>query len=152
MYHIVRLYFTSDKILCQDKPVQNRTQILSKDREHDEYARQKRRDQRDNGDLGVDRRSGGIFERVADGVADDGGLMGLAALAALFARFDVLFRVVPQPAGVAHEERKEEPRDDVPEQKTADGERPADDADDDGGNDAHQPRRWRCRCTCRSRA
>ena len=48
----------------------------------------------------VERRAGGVLERVADGVADDGGLVGVRALAALVAVLDVLLGVVPRPTGV----------------------------------------------------
>ena len=49
----------------------------------------------------VERRAGGVLERVADGVADDRGLVGLGALAALVAVLDVLLGVVPRATGVA---------------------------------------------------
>ena len=51
-------------------------------------------------DQRVERRAGGVLERVADGVADDRGLVGLGALAALVAVLDVLLGVVPRATGV----------------------------------------------------
>lgn len=63
-------------------------------------------DERDGGhDLDEDVEAGadGVLERVAHGVADDGGVVLGAALASTFdrARFDGLFAVVPGAAGVA---------------------------------------------------
>src|SRR3546814_16124336 len=49
-----------------------------------------------------------VLERVAHGVAHDGGLVGLGALAAVVALLDVLLRVVPRPAGVGHEDGQAE--------------------------------------------
>ena len=54
-------------------------------------------------DQRVEGRAGGVLERVADGVADDGGLVGLGALAAHVAVLDVLLGVVPGAAGVGQE-------------------------------------------------
>lgn len=53
-----------------------------------------------HGDLGVDGGAGRVLEGVADGVADDGGLVGVRALAALVAGFNVFLAVVPQAARV----------------------------------------------------
>ena len=54
-------------------------------------------------DQNVQGRAGSILERVADGVADNGSLVLLAALAAVVAALDILLRVVPGAAGVGHE-------------------------------------------------
>jgi hypothetical protein len=43
----------------------------------------------------VKRRAGGVLERIADCVADDRGLVGIRALAAQDAGFDVFLGVVP---------------------------------------------------------
>lgn len=72
---------------------------------------QRREDDRNGGqklDQDVDRRAGGIFERVAHGVADDGGLVVFTALAAEVAGLDVLFAVIPGAAGVRHHDRQDE--------------------------------------------
>ena len=53
----------------------------------------------------VQRRAGRIFQRVADGIADNGRLVIFAVLAAVVAVFDILLGVVPGPAGVGHEHR-----------------------------------------------
>ena len=55
-------------------------------------------------DQDVDRRSGCILERVADGVADYGSFVVVAALAAEVTCFDVLLGVVPGTARVSHED------------------------------------------------
>ena len=54
-------------------------------------------------DQNVQRRAGGILERVADGIADNGSLVLLAAFAAVVAALNVLLGIVPGTAGVGHE-------------------------------------------------
>lgn len=49
----------------------------------------------------VDGRTGRVFERVADRVADDGRFVRFASLAAEIAGFNVLFGVVPRAAALA---------------------------------------------------
>ena len=46
-------------------------------------------------DHGVDSRAGGVFVGVAYGVAGNGGFMGIGALAAQVAVFDVFLGIVP---------------------------------------------------------
>ena len=53
-------------------------------------------------DEDIDRGTGGVLERVADGVADDGGLMRVRAFAAVRAALDILLCVIPRAAGVGH--------------------------------------------------
>ena len=55
-------------------------------------------------DEDVQGRSGGVLEGVADGVPDDGGLVGIGAFAAVLAGFDEFLGVVPGAAGVGHED------------------------------------------------
>ena len=50
----------------------------------------------------------GIFERVADGIADHRGLMGFGAFAAVGAGFNVLLGVVPGAAAVVEDSGKED--------------------------------------------
>ena len=71
----------------------------------DDGGRDEQRDQVHHLDQRVDRRAGGVLERVADGVADDGRGVRLAALAAVGAVLDHLLRVVPGAAGVGEEDR-----------------------------------------------
>src|SRR5699024_5677761 len=56
-------------------------------------------------DQRVDRRTGGVLERVADGVTDDCGRVRLGVLAAVVAVLDDLLRVVPGTTGVGQEHR-----------------------------------------------
>ncbi len=49
----------------------------------DDETREDDGDDRDQFDEDVEGRAGGVLEGIADGVADDGGLVGLAALAAV---------------------------------------------------------------------
>lgn len=50
-------------------------------------------------------RTGRIFERIAHRIADNGGRVGRRTFAAVFARFDVLLRIIPCAAGIGHEDR-----------------------------------------------
>ena len=56
---------------------------------------------------------------IADGVAGDGGGVGLRALAAVGAVLDQLLRVVPGAAARGHRDREEEARHDRPDQQAA---------------------------------
>src|SRR5207237_8823449 len=58
-------------------------------------------------DQRVEGRAGGILQGVADGVAGDGRLVRLRALAAVEAVFDRLLGVVPGAARVGHEDGQE---------------------------------------------
>ena len=76
----------------------------------DEERGEDERDRREQLDEDVERRAGGVLERVADGVADDRRGVGLRALAehvALVvlevARLDVLLGVVPRAAAVVED-------------------------------------------------
>jgi hypothetical protein len=61
-------------------------------------------------DQRVERRAGRVLERIADGVADDAGLVLLGALAAEEAVLDLLLGVVPRAAGVRQEHGHQLPR------------------------------------------
>src|SRR5690606_39142310 len=71
--------------------------------ELDDRGRDEQRDEVHHLQQGVDRRTRGVLERVADGVADDRGLVRLAALAAVVAVLDEFLRVVPRATGVGEE-------------------------------------------------
>ena len=74
-------------------------------------------DQRDCGhDLDEDIQAGadGILQGIADGIADDGGVMRRRTLAGAFyaAGFNVLLAVVPRAAGITGEDRQHAGADD----------------------------------------
>ena len=86
---------------------------LTEDGEADKQSRQQGSNQGYNGDLGIDGRTGSILEGVAYGVADNGSLMSFAALTAFMTGFHVLLGVVPEAAGVGHEEGDQKTGNDV---------------------------------------
>ena len=55
-------------------------------------------------DEDVERRTGCVLEGVAYGIAYDGSLMGIRALAAEITFLDILLGIVPGTAGVGHED------------------------------------------------
>jgi len=61
------------------------------------------RDDVDDLDHRVDGRTGGVLVGVTDGVAGDGGLVGIPTLAAMVAVLDVLLGVIPAPPPVVME-------------------------------------------------
>ena len=71
----------------------------------DEPGQEDEADDRHELDQDVERRTGGVLEGIADRVADDRSLVGVAALAAHVATFDTLLGVVPGAARVRHEDR-----------------------------------------------
>ena len=101
--------------------------------EHDEHGGEQGGNQAHHGNLGVDGGAGGVLEGVAHGVANDGRLVGVAALAALGAGLNVLLGVVPQAAGIGHEQSQQQAADDIAQQEAANGAGAADEAYDDGG-------------------
>ena len=60
-------------------------------------------------DQDVQRGAGGVLEGVAHGVADNGGLVVVAALAAVVSFFDMFLGVVPGASRIGHEDRQYEP-------------------------------------------
>ena len=54
-------------------------------------------------DEDVEGRTGGVLKRIADGVADNGCLVAIAALTAVLTGFNVLLGVIPSTACVGHE-------------------------------------------------
>ena len=92
-------------------------------------------------DQRVQGRSGGVLERVADGVADDGRLVGLGALAAVVAVLDVLLGVVPRPTGVGQVVGHQLAGQDDRGQEAAEGGVADAEADDDGRQDGEERRR-----------
>ena len=89
-------------------------------------------------DQGVQGRAGGVFERVADGIAGDRRLVRLGPLAAIEAVLDRLLGVVPGAAGVGHEDGEELADDDHARQVAAQGVRAEIDADQDRHDDRKQ--------------
>ena len=87
-------------------------------------------------DEDVDSGAGGILEGIAYGIADDSSLVGVAALAAVYAAFDVLLGVIPGTAGIGHEDGEQEAGNSSTGQHT----HPALEAEEqphtDGGHDA----------------
>ena len=73
----------------------------------------------DDLDQRVDRRTGGILVRIADGVARDSRLVRIRALAAAIAVLDILLRVVPGAATGGHRDGDKQARDDCAEQEAA---------------------------------
>ena len=43
----------------------------------------------------VQRRAGGVLERIANGITNDGSFMAVRTFTIMVARFDILFRVIP---------------------------------------------------------
>ena len=112
--------------------------LSPKQRQGRKEGGQKGGDQRHHGDLGVDGRAGRVLEGVADGIAGDGRLVGLGALAALVACLNVFLGIVPEAAGVGHKQGQQKAAGDIAQEETADGGRAADKAHGDGGDDGHQ--------------
>ena len=55
-------------------------------------------------DENVDRRTGCIFERIADGVANNSSFMGIGAFSTVVAAFDILLGIIPGTACISHED------------------------------------------------
>src|SRR6266702_1282900 len=66
----------------------------------DKQRRQHQRDRAQQLDEHMERRAGGVLERIADRVTHDGRLVGGAALPAVLTRLDVFLGIVPRPAAV----------------------------------------------------
>jgi hypothetical protein len=73
----------------------------------DDHRRNQDGDQIHHLNQGVERGTGGIFERVAHGIANHARLMCVGALAAEEAVLDALFGVVPCAAGVCQQHRQQ---------------------------------------------
>ena len=70
-------------------------------------------------DENVNRRTGRIFERIADRIAHDGGFVRFAAFSAVIAAFDVFLRVIPRAAGIRHKDCQNDAGNRRADQKTA---------------------------------
>ena len=90
----------------------------SENRHRQKYRRKQRSNQRNHGNLRINRRSCGVLKGIADRIADNSGPVR--------AGFNLLFRIVPKPAGIGHEQRNQQTADDVSAKKTADGVHTAD--------------------------
>src|SRR2546422_306853 len=77
----------------------------------DKERRQHERDRTQKLDQHVQRRPRRVFERIADGVADHGRLVGQTALPAVFTRLDEFLGVVPRATTVVQQRRHENPCD-----------------------------------------
>ena len=55
-------------------------------------------------DENVDGRTGRIFERIADGVTDDSGFMGVTTFATVISAFDVFLGIIPCTTSIGHED------------------------------------------------
>src|SRR2546426_7287945 len=71
----------------------------------DKQRRQHQRDRAQQLDEHVERRAGGVLERIAPRVPPHGRFGGGAALAAVLTRLDVFLGVVPRPAAVVQHRR-----------------------------------------------
>ena len=105
-------------------------------RHHDRNDQQ--RHDVDDLDQRVDGRTGGVFVRVANGVAGHGCFVGFRALAAVVAVLDVFLGVIPGTAAGAHGNGHEQTGDDGAHQQAAQGRRPEDQADHNGRNNRQQ--------------
>src|ERR1700674_4860194 len=92
---------------------------LVKQRVSGDHGRDQDGNDIDDFDHGVDRRSGGIFVGIADGVAGNGGGMRLRALPAVVAVLDVLLGVIPGTAARRHLDRQEDASHDRPNEHAA---------------------------------
>src|SRR4029077_5735705 len=75
---------------------------------------QRRQDQRDRGqqlDQDVQARAGRVFEGIAQGIADDRGLVSIGTLAAVLPALDELLGVIPGAAAVIEESRHQDSSD-----------------------------------------
>ena len=88
--------------------------------------------------IGLRAGPGGVLERVAHRVADDGRLVGVRAFAAVEPVLDQLLGVVPGAAGVGHEDRQELAREDDAGQEPAQGLDLKGQADDERGEHGQQ--------------
>ena len=115
-------------------------------------ALQQRHDQQrhdvDDLDERVDRRAGGVLVGIADGVAGDGRLVRVRALAAVVAFLDVLLGVVPGAAAGGHRNRHEDTGDDRAHEHAAERlharartHQPVEQHDDDDWHQHRQQRR-----------
>ena len=89
-------------------------------------------------DEDVDRGTGGVLERVADGIADDGGLMRVRAFAAVRAALDILLCVIPRAAGIGHVYGEQDAGDEGASEQTAERGRAEQDADKQRADDREE--------------
>ncbi len=83
----------------------------------------------------VEGRSGSILERITNGITDNGGLVGVGALAAVEALFDVLLGVIPGTTGVGGGDSHLDTGDEATGEHTGEGVDAEEVAGDDGGED-----------------
>ena len=113
----------------------------------DEERGEDQRDRRQELHEDVERRAGGVLERIADRVADDGRGVGIRALAEdvavvvlEVARLDVLLGVVPRAAAVVEDGREHDAGDRPDHQHAGDGLGAEQEPDDDRRGDRDEAR------------
>ena len=131
------MLFYTRKGSSQRGPLLSFFPFSTEEGEHDEHGGEQGGNQAHHGDLGVDGRARGILEGVADGIADDGRLVRVRALAAEVAGLDELLGVVPQAAGVGHKQRQQQTAYNIPKQESADCQRSADQSYNHRGRNGH---------------
>ena len=98
----------------------------------------------DDFDHGINRRAGGVFVGIADGITSDGGGMGEGSFASVISFFDIFLGVVPGSAGGGHGDSDKEAGDDGADKDSTEDDGPeawggGDDNNEDdgeeGGND-----------------
>src|SRR5215510_233314 len=82
----------------------------------DHQGHDQQRNDVDDLDERIDRWTGRVLVRIADGVAGDRGLVSIRSLAAVVAVLDVFLGVVPGPSSGAHRDGHEETGHDGPHQ------------------------------------
>src|SRR5437762_10458482 len=86
----------------------------------DKQRRQHQRDRAQELDEHMERRTGRVFERIADRVTHDRRLVGRAPLPAVLPGLDELLRVIPGPAAVVQQGGHEDPADRADHQERRD--------------------------------
>src|SRR5208337_1457316 len=110
---------------------------IGSDKERCQHERQRSEEL----DEHVERWAGGVLEWVAKRVADDGCLVGLAALAAVCTGLDVFLGIVPCTTAVVQDECKEDARDGSHHEETGEGFVLHGDTDDDREPDRKHARK-----------
>lgn len=103
------------------------------------------RNQVDDFDHWVEGWSRSVFERIADGVADDAGFVAFGAFARVFGRvfgfiFDQFFRIIPGPTGVVEEDGQQLPGENDASEEPPQGFDLEEEADNNRGDAFHEVR------------
>ena len=105
-----------------------------------EQRREHKRDRGQQLDQDVQARAGRVFERIAQGIADDRGLVSIGTLAAVLPALDELLGVIPGAAAVIEESRHQDSSDSANQQESryrlrTNTEHTEDETDGDGHGD-----------------